>query len=56
MVTHDRPDPPGQWVSMRVARPELELQLFRDRALDRLTATPARPDYRSGPACRSTRS
>ena len=35
LVTYDRPDPPGQRVTMRVARPGLELRLFRDRALDR---------------------
>ena len=34
-VTYTRPDPPGQRVTVRVARPELELQLFRDRAMDR---------------------
>ena len=35
IVTYDRPDPPGQRVTMRITRPEVVLQLFRDRAMDR---------------------
>lgn len=35
VVTYDRPDPPGQRVTVRVTRPEVALRLFRDRAMDR---------------------
>ena len=34
MLTYERPDPPGQRVMMRITRPGVALQLYRDRALD----------------------
>ena len=34
MLTYERPDPPGRRVMMRVTRPAVALQLYRDRAID----------------------
>ena len=33
-LTFERPDPPGRRVMMRVTRPQVALQLYRDRAID----------------------